>query len=145
MKDGNGLTGQNVTYGPKPPAIGVVKGSWPAGENCTIQMQGGVQVPRLASLGAVSGGLVKMTQADLTSGPMCPDNTNGNRFYASLFRIRKVRVTIRLQTGNAALRGSLTHGADAMFANAGTGTGAKLVGDQQIRFDVTPRNLNLNR
>ena len=26
-----------------------------------------------------------------------------------------------------------------------TSAGARLVGDQQIRFDVTPRNMNLNR
>jgi len=86
-----------------------------------------------------------LTQAQLTDGPWCPDATNSNRFDADLFRIRKVRVTIRLQTGNASLRGSLAGGQDALFTNAGTGTGARLVSDQQIRFDVSPRNLNLTR
>ena len=145
MVDGNGLKGQDVTYGPRPPAIGVVKGSWPAGENCAIQMAGGVQQPRLATFGAVGTGLIKLTQAQMIDGPWCPDAANTNRFDADLLRIKKIRVTLRLQTGNAALRGSLQGGSDALFTQAGTGTGARLVGDQQVRFDVTPRNLNLNR
>lgn len=134
-----------VTYGPMPPLLGVVKGNWPAGENCTIQVVGGQQTSRLATLGGIGSGLVKLTAAQLTDGPWCPDAANTNRFDADLFRIRKVRVTLRLQTGNAALRGSLQGGQDALFTQAGTGSGARLVGDQQIRFDVTPRNLNLNR
>jgi prepilin-type N-terminal cleavage/methylation domain-containing protein len=145
LKDGNGLTSQAVTYGPLPPAIGAVKGTWPAGTNCTIQMAGGIQTPRLASLGGVGSGLVKLTQAQLTDGPWCPDATNPNRFDADLFRIRKVRVTLRLQTGNSALRGTLTGGPDALWTSPGTGKGERLVTDQQVRFDVTPRNMSLAR
>jgi len=147
MADGNGLKGQAVSYGPKPPAIGAANlgGGWPNGENCTIQMSGGIQQPRLANLGAVGTGLIKLTQAQMTDGPWCPNATNANRFDADLFRIRKVRVTLRLQTGNSQLRGSLQGGQDALFTQAGTGSGNRLVQDQQIRFDVTPRNLNLNR
>jgi len=148
MLDGNGLKSQDVSYGPKPPALGVAKGVWPAGENCTIQVVGGVQTPRLTALGAAGTGLIKLTAAQLSGsdgGPMCPDGANSNRFSANLFRIRQVRVMLRLQTGNAALRGSLTGGADALFTVPGTGTGARLVGDQQIRFDVSPRNMNLSR
>jgi hypothetical protein len=142
MLDGNGLKGQDVTYGPKPPAIGVAKGAWPAGENCTIMMQGGIQQPRLATLGT---GLAKLTAAQLTDGPWCPDAGNSNRFDADLFRVRKVRVTLRLQTGNASLRGNLTSGVDALWSVHGTATGNRMVPDQQIRFDVTPRNMNLGR
>ena len=82
----------------------------------------------------------------MTDGPWCPDASSANRYDADLLRIRKVRVTIRLQTGNAALRGSLTTGNDALFANAGTATSAaQTVSDQSIRFDVSPRNMNLGR
>ncbi|HVZ19447.1 MAG TPA: prepilin-type N-terminal cleavage/methylation domain-containing protein [Vicinamibacterales bacterium] len=136
---------QTVTYGPMPPALGVVKGNWAAGQNCTINVVGGQQVPRLATLGAIGSGLVKLDSATLTDGPWCPDPASPNRFDADLFRIRKVRVTIRLQTGDSSLRGSLAGGQDAIFTMAGTGRGDRLVGDQQIRFDVTPRNMNLNR
>jgi hypothetical protein len=145
MVDSNGLKGQDVTYGPKPPAIGVAKGNWPAGENCTIQMVGGIQQPRLAALGGIGTGLVKLTQAQLTDGPWCPDVANPNRFDADLFRVKKVRVTLRLQTGNASLRGSLIAGQNAMWVQPGTATGVRMVPDQQIKFDVTPRNMNLSR
>ena len=145
MVDGNGLKSQDVTYGPRPPVLGQTKGSWPAGENCTIQVAGGIQQPRLANLGASGTGLVKLTAAQLTDGPWCPDAASSNRFDADLFRIKKIRVTIRLQTGDASLRGSLTDGQNALFVNTGRATGDRMVADQQIRFDVTPRNMNLTR
>jgi len=136
--------GQDVTYGPKPKAMAdAAVAGWPTpGENCTIQVVGGAQVPRLANLGT---GLVKLTAAQLTDGPWCPNATNSNRFDADLFRVRMVRVTLRLQTGNASLRGNLLQGTDALWAVPGTATGAKMVPDQQIKFEVTPRNMNLAR
>ena len=45
----------------------------------------------------------------------------------------------------ASLRGSLTDGQNAMFVNTGRATGDRQVFDQQIRFDVSPRNMNLAR
>ena len=54
-------------------------------------------------------------------------------------------MTIRLQTGNAQLRGSMIAGANALWVNPGAATGARMVPDQQIKFDVTPRNMNLAR
>ncbi len=138
---------QTVTYGPAPPAPGVTQSPWAAGENCTWQVSNGQQVPRLEPLGAAGAvGLVKFTSAQLTDGPWCPDPGSTNRYDADLLRIRKVRVTLRLQTGNAALRGSLTTGNAALFANPGTATNAaRTVSDQAIRFDVSPRNMNLGR
>jgi prepilin-type N-terminal cleavage/methylation domain-containing protein len=151
MLDGlGGLKTNDVTYGPKPKSLAAGQ-PLPAAsyQNCTITTAGVAptmtQVPRLAVLGAAGTGLVKLTQAQLTDGPWCPDAASTNKFDADLFRIRKVRVTLRLQTGNAALRGAVTAGADSLFTLPGTGTGARLVGDQQIRFDVTPRNMNLAR
>jgi prepilin-type N-terminal cleavage/methylation domain-containing protein len=137
---------QTVTYGPKPPALGAASGNWPSGENCTFQVVAGQQVSRLATLGAAGSGLVHLTASQLTDGPWCPDGTNGNRFDADLLRIRQVRVALRVQTGNAALRGRLTTGADALFAKGGTApSGPQVVPDQMIRFDVVPRNMNLGR
>lgn len=142
-----------TTYGPAPPGLKSTAaiGSWPIGENCiwAIQHVGDMAtyIPRLRTLGA-GVGLVRLIAADLTDGPWCPDATNANRYDADLFRIRKIRVTIRLQTGNAALRGSalLARGPDALFVNPGTATSlAGVVPDRAIRFDVTPRNLNLAR
>jgi hypothetical protein len=131
-----------TTYGPKPPMLGVdnPNDSWPVSENCTFTLAAGRQVPRLASLGAVS--LVSLTQAQLTDGPWCPDGTSPNRFDADLLRVRTVRVTVRVQTGVKALRGTDT----ALFTRPGRGQDTpRLVADQEIRFDVTPRNVNLDR
>lgn len=51
-------------------------------------------------------------------------------------------MTLRVQTGEKALRprtGTLvTRPGDAV-------DGSRIVPDQEIRFDVTPRNVNLNR
>ena len=137
---------QSVSYGPSPPAPGVSLDPWPPGENCAWQMVGGEQVPRLAILGPFEEGLVRLTAAQLTDGPWCPDAASGNRYDADLLRIRTVRVAIRLQTGNALLRASLASGRGALFANPGTATNAsRTVPDQSIRFDITPRNMNLGR
>jgi len=92
--------------------------------------------------------LVPLSAASLTDGPWCPDAANSNRYDADLLRIRKIRVAIRVQTGNRALRGSgsLATGPDALFTNGGTARSlSNTVPDQAIRFDVSPRNLNLGR
>ncbi len=137
---------QSVSYGPAPPAPHVSQAPWPPGENCAWRMVGGEQAPRLALLGPSGEGLVRLTAAELTDGPWCPDAASDNRYDADLFRIRTVRVAIRLQTGNAWLRASLASGRGALFANPGTArNAARMVPDQSIRFDVTPRNMNLGR
>ena len=137
----------STTYGPAPlappPALNTING-WPiVGENCVIQMVGGQQVARLATLTANTT-LVQLTPAQLTDGPWCPDAGNANRYDADLLRIRKIRVTLRVQTGNASLRGLAT-GPNALFTQGGTARGARAVPDRSIRFDVSPRNLNLGR
>jgi hypothetical protein len=137
---------RSVTYGPAPPALDVTQSPWAAGENCMWQTSGGAHVSRLTSMGIGGVGLVKLTAAQLTDGPWCPDASSANRYDADLLRIRKIRVTIRLQTGNTALRGPLTAGSDALFVNPGTAKNtAQTVADQSIRFDVSPRNMNLGR
>jgi Prokaryotic N-terminal methylation motif len=111
---------QTVTYGPSPPKPGVTQAPFAAGENCTWQMSGGGQVTRMASLGS-AGGLVRLTASQLTDGPWCPDDVNTSRYDADLLRIRKVRVTLRVKSGNDS------------------------VPDRSVRFDVSPRNLNFGR
>ena len=135
-----------TTYGPKPPALTQKTTAYPVGENCAFQVVGGFQVPRLAVLGAGGSTLVQLKKADLDgSDPnvaWCPDAANPNRFNANLLRIRKIVVTLRVQTAAAALRGP----ASALFTNGGTALQAnKWIPDQEIRFQVTPRNLNLGR
>ena len=134
-----------TTYGPKPPALGVdvASDSWPAGENCTFRLDpaSGQHVTRLASLGP-PGTLTGLTATQLSDGPWCPDEASLNRYDADLHRVRQIRVSFRVQTGMAVLRGP----AGVLFTRAGTGTtSTRLVPDQAVQFDVTPRNLNLGR
>ena len=134
-----------TTYGPPPPALcnQIPTGGYPAGENCTFMVDpvSGLQVPRLAVLdsGGDANALVKLTSAQLTDGPWCPDATNANRWDADLLRIRRIGVTLRVESANAALRGP----AGVLFAHGGTSKSGnrKWLPDQQITFQVTPRNL----
>jgi hypothetical protein len=114
---------QAVTYGPAPPAPDTRQSPFAPGENCVWQMSGGAQVTRLAFLGTAGGGLVKLTASQLTDGPWCPDDVNANRYDADLFRVRKVRVALRVQSANNGVR----------------------LPDRTVRFDVSPRNLNFRR
>jgi hypothetical protein len=135
-----------TNYGPKPPALGVNNASdnWPAGENCLFTVSGGKQVARteMGALGPSTGPLVKLTQAMLTDGPWCPDSAAGNRFDADLLRVRKVRVTLRVQVGSKGFRGPT----GPLFLRGGTSIGGeRYIPDQAIVFEVTPRNLSFGR
>jgi hypothetical protein len=137
---------QSVSYGPAPPALDATLNPWPPGENCMWRVSSGVQVPRLVTLSAGGPGLVRLTPAQLTDGPWCPDDISANRYDADLFRVRRVSVRIRLQTGNALLRASLASGRGALFANPGTAmNAARMVPDQSIQFDISPRNMTSRR
>lgn len=92
------------------------------------------------TLAATDGSLAALTAAMLTDGPYCGDGDN--QFDVDLLRIRKVKVTIRMQAASASLRGNDT----ARFLNPGTAVGGdRYVPDYQMQFEVTPRNLNLTR
>jgi hypothetical protein len=115
--------------------------SWGAGENCTFMVANGQTVPRLPAL-AANEGQVLLTQQQLTDGPWCPDGARADRFDADLLRIRKVRVVLRVQSALASLRGPT----GVLFMRGGTSTSStRYVPDQEVRFDITPRNLNLGR
>ncbi len=135
-----------TNYGPKPPPLGVnnAADNWGAGENCLFMVSSGQQVARteMPSLGPVDGPLVKLTKEKLIDGPWCPDGANANRYDADLLRVRKVKVTLRVQVANKAFRGP----AGALFLRGGTSRGGeRYIPDQEIAFDVTPRNLNFGR
>jgi hypothetical protein len=134
-----------TTYGPKPPALGVDNAGdvWGAGENCVFTVAAnGTQVPRLDWLGDGNDGLIKLTQSQLTDGPWCPDAADPGRYDADLLRIRKVKVTLRVQASDVKFRGA----AGALFKYGGRLQSSQMfLPDQEIKFDVSPRNLNLGR
>jgi hypothetical protein len=85
-------------------------------------------------------GLTPVTAAELTDGPWRPDGASPDRWDADLLRIRSVGVTVRVEAALAALRGP----AGLLFTNGGTAREAsRWIPDQEIRFRVSPRNLNL--
>ena len=143
-----------TTYGPRPPALGIdnSKDNWAAGENCIFQVDGGtglqVARPEILTLGPANGPPVEMPATMLTDGPWCPADTNAsgdalpNKYDADMLRVRQVRITLRVQVANAVLRGP----AGTLFRHAGTSRGGeRYIPDQEVRFDVSPRNLNLGR
>jgi hypothetical protein len=120
---------------PNPPA----QPKPPAGEaNCLYDAAGNyINMPTLTP---DDGSLAQLPGTMLTDGPMCGGGNNA--FDADLLRIRKVRVTMRVQAANPALRGADT----ALFKHPGTSRGGeKFVPDYTISFEVSPRNLNLTR
>jgi hypothetical protein len=111
----------------------------PAGEaNCLYDVNGNYK--NLATLAPDNGSLAALSSAMLIDGPMCGGGSN--QFDADLLRMRKVRVTMRVQAASASLRGSDTR----LFRIPGTSKGGeKFVPDYTISFEVAPRNLNLTR
>jgi hypothetical protein len=138
-------TGPWTTYGPKPPPPASALPGWPPGENCVFTSDGsplaGSRLPVLEAVGPATA-LVALVGALLADGPWCPDADHPDRFDADLLRIRKVGVRVRVQTGADVLRGP----AGVLFTHAGTAAGAhRHLPDREVRFEVTPRNLNVAR
>jgi hypothetical protein len=113
------LMAGRATYGPTPPPLALQTTAYPAGENCTFQVDAATHahVPRLPPLNA-TGALVKLTPVQLTDGPWCPDEADANRWDADLLRIRKIGITVRVEA-------------------AGPRVPAR-----EIRWEVSPRNLS---
>ena len=110
----------------------------PPQANCLYDGGGNYIGP--AAIPATDGSLALLTPAMLSNGPYCGGGSN--QFDADLLRIRKVRVTLRVQTGVEGLRSRDT----ALFMKPGTAAGsARVVPDYRVSFEVTPRNLNLAR
>ena len=132
-----------TTYGPRPPPPmrDDLNDAWPAGENCVFAVVDGAHVSRVGALVANAGSLALLPPALLTDGPWCPDDASPWRFDADLLRVRQVRVMLRVQVGSAALRGP----AGVLFTRGGTADAGRWIPDQEVEFDVSPRNLNSGR
>src|SRR5262249_14060402 len=87
------------------------------------------------------GDLVALTPMQLVDGPWLPDPASPSRWDADLLRVRAIRVTLRVESANAALRGP----AGALFFHGGTGAAPRWAPDLTVSFRVAPRNLNRSR
>jgi hypothetical protein len=92
--------------------------------------------PALPALTPDDGAQIELTEAMLTDGPWC--GSGPAQFDADLYRIRRLRVTLRLHA-----TASWARGPDArLFAIPGTATNPhRLVPDFVTTVDITPRNL----
>jgi hypothetical protein len=100
--------------------------------NC-VYAAGSPPTPLLADLGVPI--LQPAGASLLTDGPVC--GLSPNRFDGDLFRVRRIRVTIRAQATDRALRGSGTD-----FLSPGmSSSGESYAPDIEVTFDVTPRNM----
>jgi prepilin-type N-terminal cleavage/methylation domain-containing protein len=107
-----------------------------AGEgNCLYDESG---VGRLGILSGAEGGLVRLRPEQLTDGPFCGEGLQ--RFDADLYRVRRVRIVLRLQVAAESLRGR-----DPLrFRVPGScAVMSRQVPDLEVRFDVSPVNLQL--
>jgi hypothetical protein len=116
---------------PRPPSLPQP----PAGvENCLYDASGSPRpMPVLTPEG---GSLAPLPLGMLSDGPWC--GSGADAFDADLLRVRRVRVSIRLEAASAAVRAT-----GPSFANPGTSRSAlRSVPDYVVAFDVSPRNLS---
>jgi len=119
----------NPPRAPKPP-VGVA--------NCLYDTAGNL-LAGLQTLTAQGGSLAELPLASLADGPWC--GNGNNRFDADLLRVKKIRIDIRVEAGDDALRGT-----GSEFVRSGFSKSAlRTLPDFSVRFDVTPRNMNLGR
>jgi type II secretory pathway pseudopilin PulG len=134
-----------TTYGPEPPVLDEPTASYPPGENCLFRLDPGTGEPVARLPAMISGAgstLVELPSSRLSDGPWCPDGTSASRYDADLFRIRRVDVTLRVESAIAWLRGPT----GALFARPGTATIAEQwLPDLEVHFSVAPHNLSAGR
>lgn len=106
--------------------------------NCLYDAAGNYVGP--AALASDDGSLASLPAGVLTDGPYCGSGVNA--FDADLLRVRKIRVSLRMQATSPALRGT----DPALFMKPGSALGGeRAVPDYRVSFEVAPRNLNLAR
>jgi hypothetical protein len=101
--------------------------------NCVVDEDG---EPRLPALTPTWGLLVELAPRMLSDGPWCGDPPH--RFDADLYRLRRLRITLRVQAARAALRGV----DPLLFTHPGSATSARFsLPDQEVTVDIAPPNL----
>lgn len=128
---------QLMTYGPPPRhTASASAGALSAIPTCAVDVIDGVAVSRLLPLRADADGLARLDPAILSDGPWCPDAAAPTRYDADLFRLRRLRITLRTDAGPDDVRGS----DGGLFARPGSGTGAlRLVPGICVRLDLAVR------
>lgn len=104
--------------------------------NCLYAADGTYHAALMAGLPSAGGSESVLDPGSFADGPWC--GAGANRYDADVLRIRRVRLTVRLQAPDAAVRGL----DPARFRTAGSAArSAGLVPDVSVVVDVTPPNL----
>lgn len=125
-------------YGPAPKPISNPAGPAPGtfAGSCGYAAVDGQPVTAMQRLAAAPDELARVPLAVLRDGPWCPDDTSPTAFDLDAFRIRLLRITVRMQTPATRLRGQNPLG----FAHPGSGRAAgRLVPDVVAVFDLAVR------
>jgi hypothetical protein len=105
----------------------------PGEDGCVVNAAG---VPKLPLLTPDWGALVKLQPAALSDGPAC--GSGAAAFDADLFRVRQVRVFLRVQAGAVSYRGRWA----AWFRRPGSQDDVRMmVPDGEMTVDIALRNL----
>ena len=107
----------------------------PTGQDNCLYDAAGQPLSGMSHLSPGDDGLAPLPIELFSDGPLC--GSGALMYDADLLRVRRVRVTLRLQVSSPGLRAT-----GDRFANAGTSRSAtKSVPDVVVSFDVSPRNL----
>ena len=107
----------------------------PIGQANCLYDATGQRLSGMSYLSPGDDGLAPLPLELFSDGPWC--GSGAMTYDADLLRVRRVRVTLRLQVSSSGLRAS-----GDRFANPGTSRSAsKSVPDVTVTFDVSPRNL----
>jgi prepilin-type N-terminal cleavage/methylation domain-containing protein len=107
----------------------------PIGQANCLYDAAGQRLSGMSHLSPGEDGLAPLPIEMFGDGPWC--GTGAMVYDADVLRVRRVRVTLRLQVSSPGLRAT-----GDRFANAGTSRSAsKSVPDDVVSFDVSPRNL----
>lgn len=117
--------------------------------NCLYDAGGNFNTgtPTLATLTTGDGSLAPLPLSMFKDGPWCPNPSapSTSSYDADLLRIKKIRVALRVQVASAAMRGGNPVGR-TLFVNPGSASRPEeYIPDQEISFEISPRNLNLGR
>ncbi len=123
------------SYGPAPrPAASGTTGTYIS--SCAFAVVNVDPVSALQPLAAAPGELARVPLSALQDGPWCPDGTGATRLDLDAYRVRSVRLTVRMQAPVRWLRGPDT----VWFAQPGSGRSAgRLVPDVVAVFDLAVR------
>jgi prepilin-type N-terminal cleavage/methylation domain-containing protein len=104
--------------------------------NCLYESDGTYRATLLPVLSGTGASQAPLTPDILTDGPWC--GSGPNRFDADLLRVRTVRVALRLQAGEASVRGTESR---RFLVPGHARQSAVQVPDTVVVIDVAPRNL----